>query len=78
MKLSINMKLQKTHDLLENLKQKQFAEFLLEIGNGTYMINSDTEDIINLFLDIVIIKGTDLIDFVYPSLAEIILILING
>ena len=72
MKLSTNMRLQQTSDPVENLKQKQFSEFLLEIGNGTYTVNPDTEDIISLPLNIVLFKGTliNLIDFVYPKLAD--------
>jgi len=66
------MRLQQTSDSLENLKQKEFAEFLLKIGNGTYTINPGTEDVITLPSNIVITKGTltNLIDFVYPNLVE--------
>jgi len=72
MKLLTNMRLQQTSNLLENLKQKEFAEFLLKIGDGTYTINPGTEDIITLPSNMVITKGilTNLIDFVYPNLAE--------
>jgi ATP-dependent DNA helicase PIF1 len=72
MKLLTNMRLQQTSNLLENLKQKEFAEFLLKIGDGTYTINSGTEDVITLPSNMVITKGilTNLIDFVYPNLAE--------
>jgi ATP-dependent DNA helicase PIF1 len=73
MKLSINMRLQQTcNTIIENLKQKQFAEFLLKVGDGTYAINPGTEDIITLPSDITILKGTltNLIDFVYPDLVE--------
>src|SRR3954467_13401864 len=72
MKLSTNMRLQQTSDPVENLKQKQFSEFLLEIGNGTYTVNSDTEDIISLPLNIVLFKGTliNLIDFVFFRLTD--------
>ena len=66
------MRLQQTSNSLENLKQKEFAEFLLKIGDGTYTVDSNTEDIIILPLNMIITKGTltDIIDFVYPNLAE--------
>jgi ATP-dependent DNA helicase PIF1 len=72
MKLSTNMRLQQTSDLLENLKQKEFAEFLLKIGDGTYTVNPGTEDVITLPSNMVITKGTltNLIDFVYSDLVE--------
>ncbi|CAG8661536.1 18179_t:CDS:2 [Rhizophagus irregularis] len=72
MKLSTNMRLQQTSDSVENLKQKEFAEFLLKIGDGTYTINPGTENMITLPSNIVIIKGTlrNLIDFVYPDLVN--------
>ncbi len=72
MKLSKNMRLQQTCNPLENLKQKQFGEFLLKVGDGIYTTNPGTEDIITLPSDIVILKGTltSLIDFVYPDLVE--------
>ena len=50
------MRLQQTSDSLENLKQKEFAEFLLKVGNGTYTINPGTEDVITLPSNIVILK----------------------
>ena len=44
MHLSSNMRLLQTqNNSLENLKQKQFAEFLLNIGNGKYKIDPSTE-----------------------------------
>lgn len=66
------MRLHQICNPLENLKQKQFAEFLLKIGNGTYIINPDTKDIISLLLNIVLLKGTlaNLIYFVYPDLVN--------
>jgi len=72
MRLSTNMRLQQTSDPSENLKQKQFSEFLLKIGDGTYTVDSNTEDIITLPLNIILFKGTliSLIDFVYPNLTE--------
>ena len=72
MKLSTNMRLQQICNPSENLKQKQFAEFLLQVGDGTYTVNPDTEDIISLPLNIILFKGTlmNLIDFVYPNLVE--------
>jgi ATP-dependent DNA helicase PIF1 len=72
MKLLTNMRLQQTSNLSENLKQKEFAEFLLEIGNGTYTIDPDTENTVTLPSNMVITKGTltDMINFVYPNLAE--------
>ena len=73
MKLTTNMRLYKSHNnIQDNLKQKEFAEFLLKIGDGKYPINPGTEDIITLPSNIVILKGelTDLIDFVYPNLIE--------
>src|SRR5688572_4901322 len=72
MKLSKNIRLHQICNPLENLKQKEFAEFLLKIGNGTYTINPGTEDTISLPSNIVLLKGTllDLIDFVYPDLVK--------
>ena len=71
MKLLTNIRLQQTSNSLENLKQKEFAEFLLKIGDGTYTVDSNIEDIITLPLNMIITKGTltDIIDFVYPNLA---------
>ncbi|GBC06872.1 hypothetical protein RclHR1_07100008 [Rhizophagus clarus] len=56
----------------DNSKQKEFAEFLLKIGNGEYSTNSNTENMITLSADMTITKGnlTDLADFVYPNLAK--------
>jgi ATP-dependent DNA helicase PIF1 len=64
------MRLHQTHDPQENLNQVNFANFLLEIGDGKYPFNPCSEDIINLPSDIMIPGGnlTDLIDFVYPDL----------
>src|SRR5947209_1257677 len=72
MKLLTNMRLHQTSNLLENQKQKEFADFLLKVGNGTYTVNSGTEDAITLPSNITITNGTliDIIDFVYPNLAE--------
>jgi len=72
MKLITNMRLYQICNPLENLKQKEFAEFLLKIGNGTYIIDSGTEDIISLPSNIILLKGTlsNLIDFVYPDLVK--------
>ena len=73
MRLTTNMRLQQSHDFQnDSLKQREFAEFLLNIGNGRYPINPGTENMITLPTDIVIPKSnlTDLIDFVYPNLVE--------
>ena len=72
MKLTINMRLHKSHDFQDNLKQKEFAKFLLKVGNGKYPTISGTENIITLPSNITISKGrlTDLIDFVYSNLVE--------
>jgi len=66
------MRLQQTSNSIENLKQKEFADFLLKIGDGTYTINPGTEDVITLPSNMTITKGTltNMIDFVYPNLAE--------
>ncbi|GBC51002.1 ATP-dependent DNA helicase PIF1-like [Rhizophagus irregularis DAOM 181602=DAOM 197198] len=72
MKLSINMRLSQDLDPQETIKQKKFAKFLLDIGDGNYSIVPGTEDSINLPLDLVMTKGglPALIDFVYPHLIE--------
>ena len=73
MKLTINMRLSnQTLDLQEIIKQKMFAEFLLNIGNGNYPIISGTEDSINLPLDLLMTGGdlSALINFVYSHLIE--------
>ncbi|CAB4418715.1 unnamed protein product [Rhizophagus irregularis] len=73
MRLTINMRLCQSHNLQDDsTKQKEFAEFLLKIGDGKHPTNLDTEDMITLPVDMIIPKGnlTDLIDFVYPNLAE--------
>ena len=73
MKLTINMRLCQSHNSQDdNSKQKEFAEFLLKIGNGEYSTNSNTENMITLSADMTITKGnlTDLADFVYPNLAK--------
>src|SRR3954469_22330698 len=72
MKLSINMRLQHTDDTHENLRQRNFAEFLLEIGDGKYPIIPGTENMIDLPSDMIMPEGklSDLIDFVYPNLIE--------
>ncbi|CAB4481131.1 unnamed protein product [Rhizophagus irregularis] len=56
----------------ETIKQKKFAEFLLDIGDGNYYIVPGTEDSINLPLDLVMTKGglPALINFVYSRLIE--------
>jgi len=53
MKLSINMRLSQSHDPRESERQKKFAEFLLDIGNGNYPVVSGTKDSINLPSDLV-------------------------
>src|SRR5437763_9332712 len=54
------------------MKQKEFTEFLLDIGDGNYSIVSDTEDNINLPLNLIITEGglLALINFIYPYLIE--------
>ncbi|GBC04099.1 hypothetical protein RclHR1_05500014 [Rhizophagus clarus] len=66
------MRLQQISNPLENQKQKEFADFLLKIGDGTYTINPGTEDIITLPSNMTINNGTliDMINFVYPNLEE--------
>ena len=72
MKLTINMRLHKSHDFQDNLKQKEFAKFLLKVGDGKYPTIPGTENMITLPSNITISKGrlTDLIDFVYLNLVE--------
>jgi len=72
MKLTINMRLCQFHDSQSDLKQKEFADFLLKIGDGRYPTNIGTEDIITFPSDIIMSNGNlmNLIDFVYPNLAE--------
>src|SRR5439155_17739462 len=72
MKLFINMRLLQTNNTQENLRQRNFAEFLLNIGDDKYPVISDTENIIDLSSDMVITgeKLSDLIDFVYSNLIE--------
>src|SRR5439155_13788668 len=70
MKLTSNMRLRQSHNFQDDnhiLKQKEFAEFLLKIGDGKYPTNPSIENMITIPSDIVITKGnlTDLIDFVY-------------
>ena len=48
---------------LENLKQKEFADFFLKIGNGTYTINPGIEDIITLPSNTAITKETNRYDW---------------
>ena len=70
MKLFINMRLLQTNDTQENLRQRNFAEFLLKIGDDKYPVISDTENMIDLPSNMVISGGklSDLIDFVYLNL----------
>ncbi|GBB91117.1 hypothetical protein RclHR1_18230007 [Rhizophagus clarus] len=72
MKLSINMRLHQANDAHENQRQKSFADFLLQIGDGKYPVIPNTEDMINLPSPMVIPRGglSDLIDFVYLNLTE--------
>jgi ATP-dependent DNA helicase PIF1 len=72
MKLLTNMRLQQTSSPLETQKQKEFADFLLKIGDGTYTVDPGTKDIITLPSNMAITNGTltDMIDFVYPNLEE--------
>ncbi len=72
MKLTINMRLYQITNIQENLKQRNFAEFLLKIGNSTYPIIQDTENMVKLSSEIIIPEGnlTDLINFIYPNLTE--------
>ena len=70
-RLTINMRLHQTHDSQENQNQRNFAKFLLEIGNGKYPINPGIENTITLPSDIIIPEENliDFIDFVYSNLA---------
>ncbi|GBC03016.1 hypothetical protein RclHR1_04930013 [Rhizophagus clarus] len=72
MKLTINMRLSQAHNLRKTMKQKRFAELLLDIGDSNYSIIPGTEDSINLPSDLVMTKGglPALINFVYPHLIE--------
>ena len=73
MKLITNMRLCQPSNFQDNdLKQKEFAEFLLKIGDGKYPTNSNTEDTITLPTNMITNTNnlTDLIDFVYPNLIE--------
>jgi hypothetical protein len=72
-RLTINMRLCQSHNLQDNsLKQKEFAEFLLKIGDGKHPTISSAEDMITLPINMVMPRSnlTDLIDFVYPNLTE--------
>ena len=66
------MRLRQTNNSQENQNQRNFAEFLLKIGNAKYLIELGTEDIITLPLNMSMSEGnlTDLINFVYPNLAQ--------
>jgi hypothetical protein len=73
MRLTTNMRLYQSYNSQNNdLKQKEFAELLLKIGNGEYPTDPGTENTITLPDDMVISNNnlTDLIDFVYPNLVE--------
>jgi len=72
MKLTINMRLYQITNTQENLKQRNFAEFLLKIGNSTYPIIQGIENMVKLPSEIIIPEGnlTDLINFIYPNLTE--------
>ena len=71
-KLTINIRLHQIFDPRNNLKQNNFAEFLLKIGDDKYPIISNTKTMIKLLLEIIIPnrKLTDIIDFVYLNLVE--------
>ena len=59
------MRLHQSHNFQDDIsKQRKFAEFLLEIGNGKYPVNSSIVNIITLSTGIVMPKKslTDLID----------------
>ncbi|CAB4425285.1 unnamed protein product [Rhizophagus irregularis] len=66
MKLTTNMRLCQTDNSQVNQTQKKFAEILLKIGDGKYPINPNTENMINLPVDIVIPNGnlTNLIELI--------------
>ena len=72
MKLTINMRLRQSHDTQNNLNQKDFADFLLKIGDGRYPIIPGTENMIKLHSDMILPEGdlSNLIDFVYPNLIQ--------
>src|SRR6266542_3127211 len=72
MKLTINMRLSQTYNLQENKKQKEFAQFLLDIGDGNYSTVPSTEDSINLPLNLIMTERDlpALINFVYSYLLD--------
>jgi len=72
MKLTLNMRLYESDNFQNNLKQKEFAKLLLDIGDGKYPVIPGTKNMITLPSDLTISnrKLTDLIDFVYSDLAE--------
>jgi len=71
-KLTINIRLHQIFDPRNNLKQNNFAEFLLKIGDDKYPIISNTKTMIKLLLEIIIPnrKLTDIIDFIYLNLIK--------
>ncbi|CAG8720042.1 28169_t:CDS:2, partial [Racocetra persica] len=52
--------------------QREFAKFLLQIEDGTYLIIADTENKITLPSDIVVTGGklSDLINYIYPNFIQ--------
>ncbi len=66
------MRLCQILNIQNNLNQTNFTEFFLKIGDDKYSKISDTEDTIELPLDIVISKENlkNLIDFIYLNLIK--------
>ncbi len=66
------MRLYQIINIQENLKQRNFTEFLLKIRDDTYLIIQGIENIIKLSSKIVILKEnlTDFINFIYSNLAK--------
>ena len=72
MKLIINIRLHQSYNVQNNLKQINFTEFLLKIGDGKYSNIASIENMIELSSNIVLSKRNlkILIDFVYFNLIE--------
>lgn len=72
MKLTINIRLYRSNNTNKNLKQKNFAEFLLKIDNSKHPLIPNMEDIIKLPSDIIILKRKliNLINFIYSNLIK--------
>ncbi len=72
MKLIINIRLHQSYNVQNNLKQINFTEFLLKIGDSKYSNIASIENMIELSSNIVLSKRNlkILIDFVYFNLIE--------